>query len=232
MALLTSVEFESRLNEICNKYGLAEYRAWIERNNSVRDTALLYHTKMHMDGVALLCMDLLPEDAKENHDEVFSLLAAALIHDMDHTLGEFSDEINIQNAISALHDWIWHSESNPDFKRLEKEIEKLILITQFPYTEDRVPQTVYEKVLRDADVLWGVLPGRAMTIVEGLRKELLSSFPQYAYNDHRLVNFIYDRIDFLRALVWHTEEGKKMFERYIVQHKLEMLDYINTSIRY
>lgn len=232
MALLTGVEFDSRLNEICNQYGLTQYREWIAQNNSVKNTTMLYHTTMHMDGVALLCLDLLPESAKESHDEIFSLLAAALIHDMDHTLGEFSDDVNIQNAISALHDWIWQSDSNPDFKRLEKEIEKLILITQFPYTEDRVPQTVYEKVLRDADILWGVMPGRAVTIVEGLRGELVSVFPQYAFDDHRLINFVYDRIDFLRSLVFCTEQAKRMFERYVIQHKLEMLDYINSIKRY
>lgn len=75
------------------------------------------------------------------------------------------------------------------------------------------------------------MPGRAVTIVEGLRSELVSVFPQYAYNDHRLLNFVYDRIDFLRSLVFCTEQAKRMFERYVVQHKLEMLDYINSIKR-
>ncbi len=228
MELLTGVEFEARLNGFCSEYNLLEYREWIQKNNVVRSTAF-YHSNLHMDGVALLCMSLLPEEAKQNRDEVFCLLAAALIHDMDHTLGEYEDYVNIQNAIAALRDWTWASKPDSDFKRLLPDIEKLIYITEYPYTEKRKPETVYEKVLRDSDILWGVMPGRAVTIVEGLRGELLKQMPQYKSSDS-LINFVYDRIDFLRALEFNTPEAKKLFDRYIILHKSEMLDYVN-SIR-
>ncbi|AXG67012.1 phosphohydrolase [Dickeya phage vB_DsoM_JA29] len=231
MELLTGIEFEARLKSLTSQYNLVEYHEWIQKNNSVRGTAF-YHSNLHMDGVAMLCMDLLPEEAHDDRDAVFCLLAAALIHDMDHTLGEYSDNVNIQNAIAALRDWTWASPADSDFKRLLPEIEKLIYITEFPYMPDREPQTVYEKVLRDSDILWGILPGRAVTIVEGLRTELLHSFPQYTSDGFRLVNFIYDRIDFLRSLTWATEKGKKLFDRFIIQHKLEMLDYINSVKSY
>lgn len=228
MELLTGIEFEARLTDFCNQYDLTAYREWIMVNNAVRGTAF-YHTNLHMDGVAMLSMDLLPDDAKTNRDAIFCLLAAALIHDMDHTLGEYSDTVNIQNAISALRDWTWTSVPDSDFRRLMPEIERLIYITEYPYREDRAPQSVYEKVLRDSDILWGVMPGRAVTIVEGLRVELAHTFPQYSGTDSfRLNNFIYDRIDFLRSLSWATEQGKKMFDRYILQHKMEMLDYVNS----
>ena len=103
----------------------------------------------------------------------------------------------------------------------------MIYITEYPYSDLRVPQTDYEKALRDADILWGVMPGRAVTIVEGLREELIPKFPQYAFLDLRLVHFVYDRIDFLYALRFDTEKGRKLFNRWILNHKLEMLDYIN-----
>lgn len=225
MELLTNSEFEARLNGFCEQYNLMEYREWIRTNNSVRGMSH-YHSCFHMDGVTILAMSLLPETATDR-DSIFCLLAAAMIHDMDHSLGEFEDNINIQNAIAALRDWTWNQPHDSDFKRLLPDIERMIYITEYPYSDLRVPQTEYEKALRDADILWGVMPGRAVTIVEGLREELIPKFPQYAHLDLRLVHFVYDRIDFLYSLRFSTEKGRKLFNRWILNHKLEMLDYIN-----
>jgi len=226
MELLTGREFENRLVQLCSEHNLLSYRLWIQTNNVVRGTSP-YHSNLHMDGMALLSHELLMQTNPDaDKDSVFCLLAATLIHDMDHTLGEYSDNVNIQNAISAFRDWVWAQPAESDFKRLQARIENLIYMTEFPYVSERTPVDVCEKVIRDADILWGVMPGRAVVIVEGLRNELINKFPQYA-DETKLVSFVYDRIDFLRACEFFTHAGKSYFDKNILQHKIELLDYVN-----
>jgi hypothetical protein len=82
-----------------------------------------------------------------------SILTAGMFHDINHSMGKENDEFNVKKAISSFSAFY---EDNID--TLETHIDKdlvcdMIKATQYPYVIDDDDLTLYQKLIRDCDLM-------------------------------------------------------------------------------
>lgn len=107
-----------------------------------------YHNNYHSICVALNCYEgAVHEQLSES--TMRYLVAAALFHDFNHSGGIFQDEQNIDIAIFGLVKACRQQNIMSD-SDLEQAIFTL-RVTKYPY--DRVPVTMSEMIIRDADLM-------------------------------------------------------------------------------
>lgn len=136
-------------------------------------------------------------------DEEKALILAAIFHDFDHTAGAAEDDINIQRAIAGLQRF-------GEIHRVDEELLKLaienIQVTQFPFIY--TPQTVAQKIIRDADLLQSLEPNRAEVLIDGLRKELEVKFKRKITRGE----FCENQVKFLDGLKLYTTPAQVIFD--------------------
>lgn len=96
-----------------------------------------------------------------------NLTLAALFHDFNHSAGLKTDRENIEDAVSG---WREFGLSNRLSQLRLIEVEKLIRCTEYPFRLK--PQSPFEEIIRDADLLQITCPQWEEMIYEGLVQEL------------------------------------------------------------
>lgn len=99
--------------------------------------------------------------------ETTNLVLAALFHDFNHSAGQKPDTENIRQAVAG---WRTFAQINQLSESRIGEVERLIQCTEYPFLAE--PQTLPEKILRDADLLQITCPQWEEMIYEGLAREL------------------------------------------------------------
>lgn len=83
-----------------------------------------------------------------------NLLLSGMFHDMNHTMGEKSDEVNVNNSIQSIRNWY---KSLPiKLKSVDLDIDECVNIisaTQYPYVIDDGDLNESQKLIRDCDIL-------------------------------------------------------------------------------
>jgi hypothetical protein len=113
-----------------------------------------YHSFNHM----MLVTQQIYNGFQKSYEELpyLNLLLAGMFHDMNHTMGKETDEINIKLACVALKDWWRFSGSKIDTSYMVvniNEIVNIIRATQYPYVIKDEDLTRPQQLIRDCDLL-------------------------------------------------------------------------------
>lgn len=111
----------------------------------------------------------------DDQDETV-LLLAAMLHDLNHSAGEFKDDVNIEKAKAGIKVFIdMHKEKlndnawNPEW--MYDKMCSLLDATQFPYVLDAEKLSMEQKILRDADMMQPYEPNMFYHLIMGLAEE-------------------------------------------------------------
>lgn len=172
---------------------------------------LPYHSSLHMYEVAylahtLLCHEMASDEQcyhgqRENLER--QVICAGLWHDFNHSGGYYVDSVNIRDARAAFNNY---HENHPELKVHRGSVVRLIEITEYPFKH--VPETLVEKCIRDADLLYCSMPPYS-----GQRLHLLWT----EWSKHNKENsgtfdeFVVRNEKFLEEMVFYTEAAKSIF---------------------
>lgn len=175
-------------------------------NNYNKAAGLYYHNRYHSCWMMKKVADM-AEKRGLSRKSIQSLVLAAMFHDFNHSGGIVSDEINIANAVRALNIAAYDCFTDKDVVVTAAE---LIAVTEFPFVHK--PETIEQKIIRDADILQGCTEHFQKTIYIDLYMELLVKNPGMT-----LIEFRLGQQKFLEGAEMFTEEGE-----------LEKQEFLNT----
>ena len=170
-----------------------------------------YHSTFHLLDVFATSMEIANTYDTLTEKDLSELGLAALFHDFNHSGGKFKrDSDNITEAIIGLTQFIsWNDLLIKDVGIDEFVVEELINITEYPHT--REPDTIKQKIIRDADMsqcynrnwFMNVITGALMK-EKGLNiKEAIDAQIKYIKNIHYYTE---------QAKYIHIREQEKMLE--------------------
>ena len=153
------------------------FQYYTEHCNSL---TLPYHNLNHTLGMIyhIICIY---ENSRRRDDYTFKLeigdlhilILSALFHDFNHSGGRFSDEVNIHNAKEGLKSCLnsIYGESN-EIKYLYSVCSLTIEATQYPYIIDNKDLSLYQRILRECDILVALYDDYITHRVYGLAEEM------------------------------------------------------------
>lgn len=186
---------------------------WVQENNPTGN--LPYHNNQHMFHVARLAHQCYTTSEFSNDVCKQLVIVAALMHDFDHSGGECSDAINIENAINGFRKLV--SELSPSYDRnswinrfeSQQSIESLIRSTVFP--NPSACNNTMEAALRDADMLYSLTENTGEIIIDGLRKEAEVAKGHAITREEMLEQ----QRSFLPSVTLHTMLGKFLWKNHV-----------------
>lgn len=218
--------------------GLEEMWEYVVKNNK-SGSHYNYHSTRHMKEMATIAYWLLNRsyyqqafqspDAIWAYDQCKAMVAACLIHDMNHSLGRKDDDYNITQAIDALIAMMQQHPYALTFLSVDSvqiaEVERNIRITRFPYSDDMQPNTIYQKCIRDADILYSMQDSAARAVVDNLRLEMGIRFDKYRTCTRQ--EFIADRMPFIKTCTMFTQAAQDVMRQQLEfgAHEVHLLAY-------
>ena len=213
--------------EAITHLGLDEMWEYVCKNNKSGSGAN-YHSTHHMREMATIAYWLLNReyyreafespDAIWAYDQCKAMMAACMIHDMNHSLGHRDDDYNIEQAIDALVVMLQQHPHALGFLSVQSvqiaEVERNIRITRFPYSDDMRPNTIYQKCIRDADILYSMQTTAAAAVVDSLRLEMGVRFEKYRTCTRH--EFIADRMPFIKSCEMFTAAAQAVMTTQII----------------
>lgn len=200
---------------LLDQVGLIHLWSLIQKENTA--AALPYHNEQHLMNMVSWCGRLYLSDSLAfDQGQLKLLLAAAVLHDVNHSGGLLPDSQNIaktcefvDHACNVVND----EQGLRAWLRFNKEaIKSLIRVTEFPFIHE--PKTSLQKMLRDADILqnFGV---HCCKYLEGLWKEFKTSGQDLSAEE-----LISRQEKFMESVVFYTftgnaikvQVGKQVFE--------------------
>jgi hypothetical protein len=152
--------------EIINKHPeLQKAFSWIMKNSTSNN--LPYHNFNHLLTVmrytygACQFYELTKKEEKE-------MLMAALFHDVNHSGGEFRDDVNVQMAKETVTKFIvqFCDHINSD------EVCRIINATEYPYVIEPEVMDLKQQIIRDADLMQVFEPNWIQQLMLGLCLEM------------------------------------------------------------
>lgn len=197
------------------------YLKTILSHNPSKD--LPYHNNEHMVGVWDTAQMLYTQEAPEDDSEwrVIQLLFACLLHDYNHSGGKYPDAVNIENAVQAVIKTVNHCPLELPTGFCEV-VTEAIRCTQYPFT--RSPNSLLERVLRDADLLQATLSGDPKVIMEGLRQELQVSQAK----DISYLEMYEQQLSFASGIYFYTLTGVRLWVQNKERFLTSLETYVNT----
>lgn len=138
---------------------LKEMFKWYINHNA--SLSLPYHNLNHTLGMMQLIIDLSVKSRKDssygfviNDEGMFILLTSALFHDYNHSGSRFDDSINIELAkigLKSCLDSILIDETQK--MKLINVCSAIIDATEYPYTIEDSDLTLYQRIIRECDIL-------------------------------------------------------------------------------
>lgn len=154
----------NNLYKVINNLGLGKAYNYVMTNNQGNKNP--YHNNFHLESVANTALEGCLYYSKCNTD-IFKLpildteaiqlvLLAALFHDFNHTGSGKDDRLNISIAKDGFYNFLL---TEPDMIETWKVhiIYDLIDATCYPYTIENKDLNLLQKIIRDADILQGML---------------------------------------------------------------------------
>jgi len=188
----TRTRIKDRVAAILARHELVAAYSYFVEHNPGNDQP--YHNRYHTDCMILNCaagaadMRLAPEETR-------ILLLSAIFHDFGHSGGKYQDDHNIEVALEGLTAYCGSSES---LRGYLTEAVELVKSTRFPYVTE--PQTLSQKIIRDADQMQMYMPGWKKQIFTGMRKEIeIASGKELTLSD-----MIRIQLKFMAEVQWQT----------------------------
>lgn len=165
------------------------------------DTHLSYHNTWHCARTALRAWELAMLEREV--EGVALLIVACLFHDFGHT-GKRPDSNNIEIAVNGMRGCqaVQDRFSQPEIRG----IEQLIRVTEFPFVHE--PNTPFECIIRDADLMEGFEPFHIQAILYDLRKELVG-----VQGEIGIKEAVRLQEKFVASVEMYTEAGNTIWER-------------------
>ena len=142
------------------------YSYVMEHNKSYANP---YHNNFHLEHVCLFALKGC--EFYKIQDQYKKLIAtAALFHDFNHTGSGKNDDDNILIAVQGFLDF--NVDTNMFVDDEEKIIVDLIKTTRYPYLNDCSELSLFEKIIRDSDIIQGPFCQNYINgVVYGIAKE-------------------------------------------------------------
>jgi len=181
--------------EIIDKYDYLQkaFKYIILKNNS-NDKP--YHNLNHLLTVLKYCYIGASQEGVADEKELRELLLSAIFHDVNHTGGKKTDDINIKNSKKSIKDFVNSQEIDVDLE----SINKILDATQYPYVIDGKDLNLRQAIIRDADLMQVFEYNWIHQNIAGLSSELNMSF----------IDFVKPQRKFLDSAEFNTNWGKEM----------------------
>lgn len=146
---LQSLE-EFAVDVLVDRLNIEPFYNFLKMFNESND--LPYHNFYHANCVFLNCYEGAWHKGL-NDEEIRGLCVGALLHDFNHSGGEYADDENIKSALKGLANAQAYAKSmliglSPESLKIA---ESVIRVTQYPFIID--PVTFPEQIIRDADLM-------------------------------------------------------------------------------
>lgn len=134
-----------------------------------------YHNNDHMSVMTDIAVAIyMKECGKIDPHDLTVVIVAGMLHDWNHSAGHFSDKVNIARAVDGFNQYMSWTGSGFVIDNIrgtfEEDVVQAIKCTEFPFVQE--PQTLVEKCLRDADILYASMSQDPELILTELRKEI------------------------------------------------------------
>jgi hypothetical protein len=189
--------------------------SWIIKNSKSND--LPYHNFNHLLTVvrytygACRFYELTEKEEKE-------MLMAALFHDVNHSGGKETDDLNVKVAKLTVLDFI----NDYDIDIDGDEVCRIIDATQYPYVIEPEDMDLKQQIIRDADLLQALEPNWIQQIIMGLSEEMnipievmISGQRKFLMNAQFNTNW---------GIFWKEQRWKEVKEKLDKLEKLYNLD--------
>lgn len=128
--------------------------------------------------------------------ELRELLLTAIFHDVNHSAGKKTDDINIKNSKKAIKEFVESEKIDVDLDAMNEILDA----TQYPYVIDGGDLSLRQAIIRDADLMQVYEYNWIRQNIAGLSKELKMSF----------IDFLKPQRKFLENSEFNTKWGKKL----------------------
>lgn len=110
---------------------------------------------------------------QEDELDELAVLLAAMFHDVNHTMGRETDDVNVANSKRAFSEFL-NIVDEDDIREewLKTRVHKLIDATQFPYVIPVSELSYDQKIMRDADFMQAYEDAWFYHIIIGIGTEL------------------------------------------------------------
>ena len=182
---------------VVKDYGLSHYLKVLLKEN--KSNNLPYHNFYHSLCVAYNCAQI-SESLSFYFEETKLMIIASLFHDFNHSGGKLSDSENVKNAIEAFKTFSVESEEDNNF------VVEIIKATEYPYVIKDDELSLYQKIIRDADLMQTFEKNYLQQNVFGLMQELKVD---------NLEVMLDGSLNFWQNCKFHTDYAKKAAMRYM-----------------
>jgi len=133
--------------EIINKFDyLQKAFKYIIINNKANNAP--YHNLNHLLTVTKFAYQGMLYENLDDKESLKLMLLTTIFHDVNHSAGKKSDDVNVSNSKKALKAFV----ESEDIKIDLDEANKLLDATQYPYVIEAKDLTELQKIIRDADL--------------------------------------------------------------------------------
>lgn len=194
-------------HEIITQYDILYYAKSLFLNNTANTAP--YHNFYHTQCVFKNCY-LNAVEENMSQPDTRELLIAALYHDMGHTQGKYSDDINVSLAVSFFK--LYSRESAV----VSDRIVQLIKATQYPYVPEINDANISlsQKIIRDADMCQVFEDNWIQQCIFGLMVKEFNT---------PIIQAVAGQIAFINAMHFYTPYGLSKYE----QNKQRLITELN-----
>lgn len=181
--------------DILKKYDyLQKAFKYVIKNN--KSNSAPYHNLNHLMTVTLGVYRLMNYEDLGKDFMIKEMLLAAIFHDFNHSAGKLSDDANILEAKKGIRNFIEQENIKVDILFIDSVLDA----TQYPYIIDDSELNIYQKIIRDADLMQLLEPNWIHQCVYGLSQEMNVDFEE----------FLQIQKKFLSGAKFNTDMGKQL----------------------
>ena len=194
--------------EIIEMYELDYYLGCLIKYNQGNSNPYhnLYHTLTVVKNIYFIS-----KNENIHDDKIRLMLIAGIFHDFNHSGGKHpKDKYNILDAVIEFNKFSKETEEDSNF------IVKVISATEYPFLD--IELTIYQKIIRDADVMQWLEDNFIQQNIVGLNLELKNS-------SNITIELLEKNIEFMTTVEFFTEYTKNQMENKL-NGKLEECRYL------
>ena len=181
--------------EIIDKFDyLKKAFKYIIENNKSNDAP--YHNLNHLLTVTKAVYDGMHEEDAGSDKMMKEMLISAIFHDFNHSVGKKTDDKNIEDAKKGIKDFLEQEKIDADFDFISQVLDA----TQYPYVIPKKHLNLYQRIMRDADIVQVLQYNWIHQSVFGLSQELGKSFK----------DFISAQKKFVETIEFNTSWGERL----------------------
>lgn len=164
--------------------------------NHSKSNNVPYHNLNHLLTVLKYVHNGLQVEGITDKEEVKNILVAALFHDVDHSSGKETDDVNVATAKETIRTFSKSTGVELDFDITDEILDA----TEYPYKIEGGDLTLRQGIIRDADLMQVFEYNWIHQNICGLSQELNIEF----------FTFIELQEKFLNAVEFNTKWGKEL----------------------